>query len=111
MKFRKQKCNVLPLARNNPIYLYRLRAIHLGSSLAERDLGVLVDNKLEHETTCALAAKKGNGICGCISQNTASRLMEVILCLYSALRRPHLDSCVHSWAPWYERDRDTLERD
>lgn len=43
MKFNKEKCKVLQLGRNNPIYLNRLGTIHLGSSLAERNLQVLVD--------------------------------------------------------------------
>uniref|UniRef100_K7EX00 Reverse transcriptase domain-containing protein n=1 Tax=Pelodiscus sinensis TaxID=13735 RepID=K7EX00_PELSI len=110
MKFNKDKCKVLHLGRNNQFHTYRMGSDCLGRSMAERDLGVIVDHKLNMRQKCDAVAKKANMILGCINRCFESKTREVILPLYSALVRPQLEYCVQFWAPHFKKDAEKLER-
>lgn len=63
MKFSKERCKVLHLRKNSPMHQDVMRASQPGRSLAEKDLGVLVDSKLNMIQLCVYLSSKGGEWC------------------------------------------------
>ncbi|GAB0185633.1 hypothetical protein GRJ2_001028600 [Grus japonensis] len=110
MKFNKAKYKVLHMGQGNPKHNYRLGGEWTESSPEEKDLGVLIDEKLNMTRQCALAAQKVNRIMGCIKRSVTSRSRDVILPLYSTLVRPYLKYHVQLPGSQYKKDMELLDR-
>jgi len=95
---KSKKCHILLLG-----YTYSLGDEMLESSPAERNLGMLLNSKLNMSQQCAQAARKANCILGCINHSTVSQSREVTVKLYTAVW-PRPEYCVQFWVPEYRKD-------
>ena len=59
---------------------------------------------------CGIAASKGNQILGLIRRTIMYKEQQLIVPLYKAIVRPHLEYCIQAWRPYRKKDIDKLER-
>ena len=109
MDFNINKCNTLHISKHNTGNKYTLSGVDIGKSNSERDLGVLVSQDLRPREQCISAGNRANMVLGFITRSVSNRSADVILRLYLALVRPHLDYAVQFWSLYYRMDIDKLE--
>ena len=59
---------------------------------------------------CGIAASNGNQIIGLIRRKIAYKEKRLIIPVYKAIVRPHLEYCIQAWRPYRKKDTDTPER-
>ena len=59
---------------------------------------------------CGIAASKGNQILGLIRRTITYKEKQLIVPLYKAIVRPHLEYCIQSWTLYRKKNIDKLER-
>ena len=57
-----------------------------------------------------IAASKGNEVLGMIRRNITYKDKSLIVPLYKAIVRPHLEYCIQAWSPYLRKDIDMLEK-
>ena len=59
---------------------------------------------------CRIAASKGNQVLGMIRRHITYKENSLIVTLYKAIVRPHLEYCLKAWSPYLRKDIDMLEK-
>ena len=59
---------------------------------------------------CRIAASKGDQCLGMIRRNITYKDKSLIVPLYKAIVRPHLEYCIQDWSPYLRKDIDMLEK-
>ena len=89
---------------------YGMGGTILSKTVKEKDLGVTMNANMKVSEQCRIAASKGNHVLGMIRWNITYKEKSLIIPLYKAIVRPHLEYCTHAWNPHLRKDVDMLEK-
>ena len=110
MLFNFQKCKCLHAGHGNTGVNYEMGGTILCKTVKEKDLGVTMNANMKVSEQCRIAASKGNQIIGMIRRNITYKEKGLIVPLYKAIVRPHLEYCIQAWRPYLRKDIDILEK-
>ena len=109
LSFNVDKCKVLHIQHNeNPLHDYYLDGLRMKKSVQEKDLGVLTSDSLLWNEQIKSSVSKANQMICWIVRNLTLREKSVMLPVYKALVRPHLEYCVQLWNPVAEQGNWSL---
>ena len=89
---------------------YKMRDAVLGRTTQEKDLGVTFSADMKVSEQCGIAALNGNKILGLIRRTITYKEKQLIVPLYKAIVRPHLEYCIQVYC-YKSADWDKLKDD
>ena len=110
MLFNFGKCKCLHTGPGNTGKNYEMGGTILSKPVKEKDLGVSMNANMKVSEQCRIAASKGNQVLGMIRRNITYKENNLIVPLYKAIVRPHLEYCIQAWSPYLRKDIDMLEK-
>ena len=110
MLFNVGKCKCLHTGPGNTGMNYEMGGTILSKTGKEKDLGVTMNANMKVSEQCRIAASKGNLVLGMIRRNITYKEKSLIVPLYNAIVRPHLEYCIQAWSPYLRKDIDMLEK-
>ena len=111
LRFHPSKCKVIRLRAPHPDnYNYTLGTSVLGWSVAEKDLGIIMDFQLRFREEISQRVKKANSITGVIRRTFHYLDPPTFSRLFSTLVRPHLDYAASVWNPHLKGDIEKIEK-
>ena len=107
MLFNFGKCKCLHTGLGNTGMNYEMGGSILSKTVKEKELGVSMNANMKVSEQCRIAASKGNQILGMIRR---SKEKSLIVPLYKAIVRPHLEYCIQAWSPYIRKNIDMLDK-
>jgi len=109
LRFNATKCVVLKIKKSIE-YTYTLNGICLESVSEQKDLGVIVSDKLTPHAHIASIVKKANQRIGLLKRCFTDLTEFKVRTYYQTMVRPLLEYCSPSWSPWTKNDIVKLEK-
>ena len=110
MLFNFGKCKYLHTGPGNTGMNYEMGGTVLSKTVKEKGLRVTMNANMKVSEQCRIAASKGNQILGMIRRNITYKDKSLIVPLYKAIVRPHLEYCIQAWNPHLKKYVDMLEK-
>ena len=104
------KCKCLHTGPGNSVINYEMGGTILSKTVKEKDLGVTINANMKVSEQCRIAASKGNQVIGMIRRTITYKVKFLIISLYKAIVRPHLEYCIQAWNQYLRKDIDMLEK-
>jgi len=99
LNFHPEKCMVMHLGRTNPQNTYFLNGVELQNTTAEKDLGVIFDDKLKFDNHIQCKISKARQTWGLVRRSFTAIDTVTFSQLFKALVRPHLEYANSVWFP------------
>ena len=105
MLFNFGKCKCIHIGHGNMDEEYKM-----GDAVLGRTTQVTFSADMKVSEQCGIAASKGNQIVELIRRTITYKEKHLIVPLYKAIVRPHLEYCIQAWSPYRKKDIDKLDR-
>ena len=110
MLFNFGKCKCLHTGHGNLDVNYKVGDTVLDTTVKEKDLGVTISADMKVSEQCGIAASKGNQILGLIRRKITYKEKKIIIPLYKAIVRPHLEYCMQAWRSYCKKKKERIQR-
>ena len=99
------KCKCIHKGHGNMDEEYKMGNAVLCRTIQEKDLGVTFSADMKVSEQCGIAASKGNKTLRLIRRTITYKEKHIIVSLYKATVRPHLEYCIQAWRPYRKKQR------
>ena len=110
LPFNAENCKIMRIGNDKNPQTYYMNEQPLDYVKEEKDLGVVVDNRLKLHKLAASAVKQANKVLGLIKHSFTALDHTALPLLYTSMVCPHLEYGNIIWGPHFKEDIKAVER-